>query len=192
MRHPLDHEVLHSIKLKVRQATDVDVHELWVFGKSLLLTVPIFWERLGARTIYGEPIIDKSPHMEFSKTTSIKMMNAVRCRWKNNLACLALEEKAKSALNSTLKLAQNALLYYGHVAARKCQIAESFETIFNASYISFAPRIAYEHIQRWDELRGNDSALAQIINEYENFSDSLFWHMSLKTLFESTPQHQAT
>jgi predicted nucleotidyltransferase len=192
MRHPLDHEALHSIKLKVRRATGIDVHELWVFGKSLLLSVPVFWERLGAKTIYGESIIDKAPPMEFSKTTSIKMMNAVRWRWKNNLGSLTLEEKAKNALNSTLKLAQSALLYYDHVAAKKCEIAEGFEAIFNGSHIGSAPRIAYEHIQRWDELRDNNSALVQIINEYDNFSDSLFWFIGLRTLFESTQQHQAT
>lgn len=185
LREPHDHEILHMIKKKVSQTTGVEVHELWVFGKSLLLSVPIFWERLGAKTIYGESIIDKAPSLEFTKTTSIKMMSTIRCRWKSGLADLTLEDKAKNALSNTLKLAQSALLYYDQVAVKKCQIADAFETNFTSSNISSAPRTAYERIQRWKELRENSSALTQIINEYEDFSDALFWHIGLKTLFES-------
>jgi predicted nucleotidyltransferase len=186
LRDPRDHELLHSIKSTVRQATGVDVHELWVFGKSLLLSVPVFWERLGAKTIYGEPIIDKAPSLEFTKTTSIKMMNTARCRWKNNLSSLTLEEKAKNALGSTLKLAQSALLYYDCMVFKKCQIAERFEKIFDGSHIGSSPKIAHERIERWRELRDDNAALVQIVDEYENFSDTLFWYIGLKTLFEST------
>lgn len=185
LREPHDHELLRSIKMKVSQTTGVDVHELWIFGKSLLLSVPVFLERLGAKTIYGESIIDEAPSLEFSKTTSIRMMNTIRCRWKSSLADLTLEEKAKNALGSTLKLAQSALLYYDHVTVKKCQTADAFEASFAGSYISSAPRIAYERIQHWKELHEDSSALVQIVNEYEGFSDALFWYIGLKTLFES-------
>ncbi len=186
LREPHDHELLRAIKTRVKQATGIDVHESWVFGKSLLQSVPIFWEKLGARTIYGEPIIDQAPPPSLSRTASIRMINETRSSWKTRTANMELAEKAKNALSNTLKLAQSALLFYDLdlVITKKTQIVNVFEEKFAGSDISSAPRTAYARILRWKELREDYSVLAQIVSEYEAFSDSLFWYIALRTIFK--------
>lgn len=184
LRGPEDHELLRTIKREISHAIGVDIHEAWVFGRSLLLSVPTLWETLSARTIYGEPIIEKASPPELHKKTSIKMMHDLRSFWERRGRTLDIEEKAKTALSYTLKFAQNALLYYDVIAMRKTEIVESFERRYEGLLIGSAPRIAYERILRWKEIQEDPVALDRIVNDFERFSDTLFWHIGLRTLFE--------
>ncbi|MFH0848532.1 MAG: hypothetical protein V1857_03435 [archaeon] len=184
LRGPQDHELLRAIKREISQTVGVEIHEAWVFGRSLLLSVPTLWETLSARTIYGEPIIEKASPPELHRRTGIKMMHDLRSSWERRERALDIEEKAKNALNYTLKFAQNALLYYDVVAMKKIEIVESFEKRFKGLLIGAAPRTAYERILHWKEIREDHAVLDRIVNEFERFSDTLFWHVSLKTIFE--------
>jgi predicted nucleotidyltransferase len=185
LRGPEDQDQLESIRKRILEKTGVVLHESWVFGKSLLLSVPALWETLSARTLYGERIIEEAPLLDLGKRTSIKMMHDLRSCWERRSKILGLTERAKTALNYTLKFAQNALLYHDVARFRKAQIVEAFEKKFTKFPTRFAPRAAYENILHWKEIRDNPEALNHIVKRYEMFSESLYWHIGLKTLFEA-------
>jgi len=181
---PQDHDILRSIRETVVRRTGVEIHEAWVFGKSLLLSVPTIWEALSARTIYGEPVIEKAPLLDFHKRTSIKMMHDLRAIWERKRSSLDPTEKAKTALGQSLKFAQNALLYNGIVKLRKEEIVEAFEENFKEFRMRHFPRRAYENILAWDEVKNDGESLRQLVDEFEGFYDNLYWHIALKTLLE--------
>ncbi len=181
---PQDHDTLRSIKEIVTRKTGVEIHEAWVFGKSLLLSVPTAWEALSARTIYGEPIIEKAPLLDFHKRTSIKMMHDLRALWERKRSNLDPRERAKTALGHTLKFAQNALLYNGVVKLRKEEIVEAFEENFREFHMRHFPRRAYENILAWEEVKNDRERLRQLVDEFEGFHHDLYWHIALKTLLE--------
>lgn len=181
---PQDHDMLGSIKEIVKRRTGVGIHEAWVFGRSLLLSVPTIWEALSARTIYGEPVIEKAPLLELHKKTSIKMMHDLRELWERKRNNLDPTEKAKTALGQTLKFAQNALLYNGVVRLRKEEIVTAFEGNFREFRMRHFPRRAYENILAWEEVKNNKEKLRQLIDEFEGFHDNLYWLIALKTLLE--------
>lgn len=181
---PQDHDTLRSIKEIVARRTGVEIHEAWVFGKSLLLSVPTIWEALSARTIYGEPIIEKAPLLDFHKRTSIKMMHDLRALWERKRSNLDPRERAKTALGHTLKFAQNALLYNGVVKLRKEEIVEAFEENFREFRMRHFPRRAHENILAWEEVKNDGERLRQLVDEFEGFHDDLYWHIALKTLLE--------
>lgn len=181
---PQDHDILRSIKEVVARRTGVEIHEAWVFGKSLLLSVPTIWEALSARTIYGEPTIERAPLLDLHKRTSIKMMHDLGALWERKKSSLDPAEKAKTALSQTLKFAQDALLYNGIVKLRKEEIVEVFEENFKEFRMRHFPRRAYENILAWEEVKNDRERLRQLVDEFEEFHDSLYWHMALKTLLE--------
>ena len=181
---PEDHAKLKSIKEIIMKRTGVEIHESWVFGRSLLLSVPTIWEALSARTLYGEPIIEKAPLLELHKKTSIKMMHDLRALWERKKKTLGIKEKAKMALGQTLKFAQNALLYNGVVKLKKEEIIDSFEENFRGFRMRRFPREAYEHMLSWEEVKRDAQKLHRIIDEFEEFHDDLYWLIALKTLLE--------
>ncbi len=181
---PQDHDILRSIKETVARRTGVEIHEAWVFGKSLLLSVPTIWEALSARTIYGEPIIEKAPLLDFHKRTSIKMMHDLRALWERKRSNLDPRERAKMALGHTLKFAQNALLYNGVVKLKKEEIVDAFEKNFKEFRMRHFPRRAYENILVWEEVENDGERLCKLVDEFEGFHDDLYWHIALKTLLE--------
>ena len=181
---PQDHDILRSIKEMVARRTGVEIHETWVFGKSLLLSVPTIWEALSARTIYGDPIIENAPLLDFHKRTSIKMMHDLRILWERKRSSLDPREKAKMALGHTLKFAQNALLYNGVVKLKKDEIVEAFEEDFRGFRMRHFPRRAYESILVWEEVKNDGKRLCRLVDEFETFHDDLYWHIALKTLLD--------
>jgi len=181
---PQDYDILRSIKETIGKRTGVEIHEAWVFGRSLLLSVPTIWEALSARTIYGEPIIEKAPMLDFHKKTSIKMMHDLRALWERKKSDLVARERAKTALGQTLKFAQNALLYNGVVKLRKEEIIKAFEEDFRELRMRRFPRRAYEHILTWEKVKSNGRRLRKLVDEFEEFHDNLYWHIALKTLLE--------
>lgn len=181
---PQDYDILRSIKERVTRETGVEIHEAWVFGRSLLLSVPTIWETLSARTIYGEHIIEKAALLDLHKRTSIKMMHGLRALWERKKDSLEPREKAKMALGQTLKFAQNALLYNGVVKLRKDEIIEAFEENFKGFRMRHFPRRAYESILSWGRVKNDLERLGELVDEFETFHDSLYWHMALKTLLE--------
>jgi len=183
-RGPQDDATLRGIKEMVKQRTGVQIHEAWVFGKSLLLKVPTIWETLSARTIYGEPIIEKAPLPDSHERTSIKMMHDLRTQWERKRDNLDLREKARTALSQTLKFAQNALLYQGMVKLAKREVVDAFEENFRNFRMRHFPRRAYEGILAWEKLKNDEERLRQLVMEFENFYDNLYWYIALKTLLE--------
>lgn len=184
LRGPEDYELLKAVKNKVSRKAKVDIHEAWVFGKSLLQSVPTLWETLSARTVYGETIAEKAPIPEIHRRTSIKMMHDLRSCWERRRQMLTPDETAKMALSYTLRFAQNALLYFGIAKMKKKEIIDTFEEAFNILPTSSAPRIAYERILGWEKMDHDKKMLNQIMDEFEIFSDNLYWHIALRTLFD--------
>lgn len=183
-RGPEDYLLLRDIKETVAVKTGVEIHESWVFGKSLLLSVPTIWETLSARTIYGEPIIENAPLVDLHKRTSIKAMHDLRDQWDRRKENLTLEEKAKTALGHTLKFAQNALLYYDVVKMKKGDIVEAFEEKFREFRMRDSPRRAYQNILTWEKVKEDETKLCQVVDDFEKFLNNLYWHVALKTLLE--------
>jgi len=181
---PQDYTILRSIKETIRQETGVEIHEAWVFGRSLLLSVPTIWENLSARTIYGEQIIEEAPLLDLHKRTSIKMMHDLRVRWESKRSNLDPVERAKMALGQTLRFAQNALLYEGVVKLRKEEIVDAFEENFKGFRLRRFPRDAYESVLEWDKLKNDRDKLNQVVTKFEEFYDNLYWHIALRTLLE--------
>jgi len=181
---PQDYDILRSIKETIARRTGVEIHEAWVFGRSLLLSVPTIWEALSARTIYGEPIIEKAPMLDFHRKTSIKMMHDLRDLWERKKGDLDTREKAKTALGQTLKFAQNALLYNGVVKLRKEEIVSAFEESFREFRMRHFPRRAYEYILTWERVKSDRKELRKLVKEFEKFYDNLYWHVALKTFLE--------
>jgi len=181
---PQDYDVLRSIKETVTRRTGVEIHEAWVFGRSLLLSVPTIWEALSARTVYGEPIIEKAPILDFHRKTSIKMMHDLRALWERKRNDLDAREKAKTALGQTLKFAQNALLYNGVVKLRKEEVVEAFEEDFREFRMRHFPRQAYKYILAWEKVKSDRRRLRKLVDEFEEFHDNLYWHIALRTLLE--------
>ena len=179
-----DYTILRSVKETIRQETGVEIHEAWVFGRSLLLSVPTIWENLSAKTIYGEPIIEEAPLLELHKRTSIKMMHDLRVRWEGKRSSLDPAERAKMALGQTLRFAQNALLYDGVVKVRKEEIVDAFEENFKGFRLRRFPREAYESVLVWKKLKNDRDKLNQLVAEFEKFYDNLYWYIALKTLLE--------
>lgn len=183
-RGPQDYLLLRSIKKTVAERTGVEIHESWVFGKSLLLSVPTIWENLSARTIYGESIIEKAPLADLHKMTSVKTMHDLKDQWNRKKDSLTLEEKAKTALGQTLKFAQNALLCNDVVKMKKEDIVEAFEENFRGFRMRDCPRRAYQNILVWEEVKKSEEKLRQMVDEFEEFHDKLYWHIAFKTLLE--------
>lgn len=183
-RGPQDYMLLRNIKETVAKKTGVEIHESWVFGKSLLLSVPTIWETLSARTVYGESIVEEAPLPDLHKTTSIKTMHDLKDQWDRRKDSLPLEEKAKTALGQTLKFAQNALLYNDVVKMKKEEIIEAFESSFREFRMRDCPRRAYQNILAWDEVKKSEEKLRQMVHEFEEFHDKLYWHVAFKILLE--------
>ena len=183
-RGPQDYLMLRDIKQKVKQRTRIEIHESWVFGKSLLLSVPTIWETLSARTIYGESIVEEAPLLDLHRRTSIKAMHDLRAQWDRNKESLTLRERAKTALGQTLKFAQNALLYKDVVKMKKEEIVEAFEENFRGFKMRDSPRKAYQNILSWKTLKKDEKKLLTTVQEYDKFHDSLFWYIALRTLLE--------
>jgi hypothetical protein len=179
-----DYLLLRKIKEAVAVRTGVEIHESWVFGKSLLLSIPTIWETLSAKTIYGESIIEKAPLVDLRKRTSIKTMHDLKDQWNRRKGSMTLEEKAKTALGHTLKFAQNALLYYDVVKMKKEDIVEAFEEKFREFRMRDSPRRAYGNILAWEEVKENETKLCQVVNDFERFHINLYWHVAFKTLLE--------
>ena len=184
VRGPQDYLLLRSIKKTVAERTGIGIHESWVFGKSLLLSVPTIWETLSARTIYGAPIIEQAPLTDLQRMTSIKTMHDLKNQWNRRKDKLTLEEKAKTALGQTLKFAQNALLFNDVVRMKKEEIVEAFEENFRGFRMRDCPRRAYQNIVAWDKVNKSEGSLHQMVDEFEEFHDKLYWHVALKTLLE--------
>jgi hypothetical protein len=183
-RGPLDYALLRSIKERVARETGIAIHESWVFGKSLLLSVPTIWETLSARTIYGEFIVEKAPIPDLNKRTSIKMMHDLKGQWDRRKGILDLREQARTALGQTLKFAQNALLCNDIVRETKEDIVETFEESFRGFRMRCFPRRAYASILAWEEVNGDEEKLRRIVEDFEQFHDYLYWFVALKTLLE--------
>lgn len=183
-RGPQDYLLLRDIRETVTRRTGVEIHESWVFGKSLLLSVPTIWETLSARTIHGDPIIENAPLVDLHKRTSIKAMHDLKDQWDRRKENMTLEEKAKTALSHTLKFAQNALLYYDVVKMKKEDIVEAFEEKFREFRMRDSPRRAYQNILTWKKVKENETKLCQVVDDFEEFHDNLYWHVALKTLLE--------
>jgi hypothetical protein len=183
-RGPQDYALLRSIKERVARETGIAIHESWVFGKSLLLSVPTIWETLSARTIYGEFVVEKAPLPDLNKRTSIKMMHDLKDQWDRRKGILDIRERAKTALSQTLKFAQNALLYNGIVKEAKEEIIETFEESFRGFRMRDFPRRAYANILAWEKINGDEEKLRQMVDEFEKFHDHLYWFVALKTLLE--------
>jgi len=181
---PQDYDILRSIRETIARRTGVEIHEAWVFGRSLLLSVPTIWEALSARTIYGEPTIEKAPMLDFHRKTSIKMMHDLRALWERKKGDLDARERAKTALGQTLKFAQNALLYNGVVKLRKEEIVSAFEENFREFRMRHFPRRAYEYILAWERVKSDRKELRKLVKEFEKFYDNLYWHVALKTFLE--------
>jgi len=183
-RGPQDYLMLRDIKQKVRQRTRVEIHESWVFGKSLLLSVPTIWETLSGRTIYGESIVEEAPLLDLHKRTSVKAMHDLRAQWNRRKDSLTPRERARTALSHTLKFAQNALLYKDVVKMKKEEIVEAFEENFRGFKMRDSPRKAYQSILSWEKLEKDEKTLLSTVQEFEKFHDSLFWYIAIRTLLE--------
>jgi hypothetical protein len=183
-RGPEDYLLLRKTKETVATRTGVEIHESWVFGKSLLLSIPTIWETLSARTVYGERIIENAPLADLHKRTSIKAMHDLKDQWNRRKDNMAVEEKAKTALGHTLKFAQNALLYYDVVKMKREEIVEAFEEKFRGFRMRDSPRRAYQNILIWEKMKENETKLNEVVDDFEKFHINLYWHVAFKTLLE--------
>ncbi len=168
-----DYRVVSWIKMRISREFGITFDR-----ESVIIGPPSFFRKrkvffpLEAKTVMGARLVEKQPigrSPAFLRKTSIHGLRHLAQEWKNRRRKLYPQQRARLALNYSIRAAQNALLLKHQVAVHKVDVVRRFEASFPDFEFNWVPRRALRLIRAWERYRTNHRLLAEFVETFNRF-----------------------